>query len=250
MISQIKHIIEQIPPISLEEMDSVKLLNRTDTKYVFSASKLPKILEEIQDKYSILYINNTPFQSYKTIYFDTQNNDMYLAHQNGWSNRFKIRHRTYLSTQAQYLEIKLKTNKGRTVKKRTKFSIDKDLKEANEFLLKNCPYKGEDLKYRLLVDYTRLTLVDIKNGERATIDIDLRVTDYNTKKQTDFTHVCIVELKRDGNANNSNMQEILKKYRIFQKSMSKYSIGYAATNDTLKKNRFKKKLRYIEKLKK
>ena len=249
MINKIEHIISAIKPISLEEMDSVKLLNRTDTKYVFPSSKLPDILHEIATKYTILYINNTPYQRYKTIYFDTKDSQMYLAHQNGWSNRFKIRHRTYLSTQAQYLEIKLKTNKGRTIKKRTKFLIEKDLCEANEFLMKHSPYKGEDLQFKLLVDYTRLTLVDIENGERATIDIDLKVTNCETKEEKDFSHICIIELKRDGNANNSNMQIVLRKHRIFQKGMSKYSIGCAAADSTIKKNRFKKKLRYIEKLK-
>jgi hypothetical protein len=33
---------------------------------------------------------------------------MYMSHQNGKLNRYKIRHRTYLSTNAEFLEIKLK----------------------------------------------------------------------------------------------------------------------------------------------
>jgi hypothetical protein len=63
----------------------------------------------------------------------------------------------------------------------------------------------------------------------------------------DFSHVCIIEL----NVINQHLTLIaivLLKHRVFQRGMSKYSIGTAAIYD-IKKNRFKKKLRFIEKLK-
>jgi len=249
MNQKIKDIVSKMKSISLEEMDSVKLLNRVDSKYLMNASKLPDILNEISDKYSILYINETPYQDYKTIYFDTNECQMYYAHHNGKSNRYKVRHRTYLSTNSEFLEIKFKTNKGKTFKKRIIFPYSHDLSDANEFLQLNTPFKGTQLFPKSLVEYTRLTLVNLEQGERATIDINVVVTNEVGTKSVDFSHVCIIELKRDSNGNNSIIQAALKKHRIFQKSMSKYSIGTAAVDSELKKNSFMNKLRYIEKLK-
>jgi len=248
-MSDLKNIVSKIRPISLSEMDSVKLLNRTDTKYLFESAKLPNILNEIASDYAILHIDNNPFQDYKTIYFDTKDCDMFYAHQKGKCNRYKIRHRTYLSSNDEFLEIKFKNNKGRTFKKRIAFPLENGLSQADDFLLKNSPFIGAQLIERTLVKYTRLTLVDLVRGERATVDVNLSITDCDTNESVDFSHICIIELKRDKSSSSSPMQEALKKFRVFSKSMSKYSIGTAAINPDIKINRFKKKLRFLEKLK-
>lgn len=249
MVADIAHIVQTIKPISLDEMDSVKLLNRTDTKYVFDIRKLPAILTDIRESYAVLHVADNPFQDYRTIYFDTYNDSMYLAHQNGKLNRYKIRHRTYLSTNLQFLEVKFKNNKGRTAKKRIKFPFSEDLSEANEFLQKKSPFTAQNLRCKSLVEYTRLTLVDIERGERATVDYNLKITNWENKEVVDFSHICIIELKRDKSNANSTMQTALRKHRVFKQGMSKYTVGTAAAYKDIKKNRLKKKLRFIDKLK-
>ncbi len=249
MLDEIQHIVDAMRPISLDEMDSVKLQNRTDTKYVFSSKQLPAVLSAIAPKYAVLHINNTPYQDYKTVYFDTSNDQMYIDHQNGKLNRYKVRHRTYLSTGAEFLEVKFKNNKRRTKKKRVSFPASAPLTEASIFLEKNCPYAATDLFPKTVVEYTRLTLVDLIHGERCTVDTNLMVTNYKTGEKADFSHICIIELKRDKCSSVSYMQSALLKNRIFKRGMSKYAIGTAVVYKNIKKNRFKKKLRYIEKLK-
>lgn len=108
MTLNIQNIVSQIKPISLEEMDSVKLLNRTDTKFVFEANKLPLLLEDAKELYCALNIDNNPFQGYRTIYYDTKDKYMYHIHQTGRANRYKVRHRTYLSSGDGFLEVKFK----------------------------------------------------------------------------------------------------------------------------------------------
>ncbi|MCQ2960151.1 MAG: polyphosphate polymerase domain-containing protein [Bacteroidales bacterium] len=249
MADIVRNIIDAMRPISLDEMDSVKLLNRTDTKYVFRRSQLPDVLAEIAQNYAVLHINGTPYQNYKTTYFDTVNDQMYIDHQNGKLNRYKIRHRTYLSTGAEFLEIKYKNNKRRTKKKRISFPIANPLTEANSFIRNNSPYSGEDLSPKTLVEYTRLTLVDLVHGERCTVDTNLKITNCVSGEEADFSHICIIELKRDKTSAVSYMQGSLLKNRIFRCGMSKYAIGTAVTYKNIKKNRFKKKIRFIEKLK-
>ena len=249
MNNEISHIISQMQPISLEEMDSVKLLNRTDTKFLFQISKLPTILSEVKDAYRVLHVEQNPFQAYSTIYYDTIDKKMYHIHQNGKANRYKVRHRTYGSSGIAFLEVKFKNNKKVTFKKRIKYDISQGLENAQEFLQKHSPFSWNELEPTSQVNYTRVTLVSLTHGERITVDWNLQVSNEDTGKNVDFSHICIVELKREKGKSNTEMAKALKKYRVFKKSMSKYAIGTAASSDDVRLNRFKRKLRYIDKLK-
>ena len=55
---------------------------------------------------------------YKSLYYDTEDWKFYLDHHNGRVNRNKIRFREYVGSKLTFLEIKLKNNKGKTIKKR------------------------------------------------------------------------------------------------------------------------------------
>jgi hypothetical protein len=245
----LKHIISNFKPISLKEMDSVKLMDRTDTKFVFEISKLPQLLKEVQNSYAVLHVEDNPFQEYETIYFDTNDKRMYHIHQNGKANRYKVRHRTYISSGIAFLECKFKNNKKVTFKKRIPYDISQGLEHSEEFLQKHTPFHWHELSPYSLVYYKRITLVNLNAGERITIDIDLSVTNIETRRKVSFSHMCIIELKREKGKSKTEMADALRRNRIFQKSMSKYAIGTAASSEEVKINRFKKKLRLIEKLK-
>ena len=92
----IENLINQFNPISLKKMDGVKLLNRVDTKFVCSVIKLSNILKDLIGKYEILEINNRRIMSYQTKYYDTPDFKMFIAHQNGKLNRYKVREREYI----------------------------------------------------------------------------------------------------------------------------------------------------------
>ena len=76
-------ILQAFEPISLSEMESVKLMNRIDTKYAVSRKVLPSILEAAQADYFVQEIDgdanlctNTrvlplPGPAATTIYFDS-----------------------------------------------------------------------------------------------------------------------------------------------------------------------------------
>ncbi len=98
-------------------MESVKLMNRIDTKFCIHKKHLPFLLNSISDYYYYaLEIDKSQLTPYKTIYFDTKNRDSYKAHHNEKLNRIKLRRRIYLKTNTSFFEIKKKTNKGRTIK--------------------------------------------------------------------------------------------------------------------------------------
>lgn len=246
---ELEHIISGFKPITLKEMDSVKLMNRTDTKFIFELKKLPKLLQEVQDSYAVLHVENNPFQEYETVYYDTNDKKMYHIHQNGKVNRYKVRHRTYLSSGIAFLECKYKNNKKVTFKKRIPYDISQGLEHAEEFLQKHTPFHWNELFPNSIVYYKRITLVNLHAGERITIDIDLSVTNHESGKKIHFSHLCIIELKREKGKSKTEMAHALLRNRIFKKSMSKYAIGTAASSDEVRVNRFKRKLRLIDKLK-
>ena len=60
MNQDILNKLNKFMPISLAEMDGVKLMDRTDTKFIFNIAHLSEILEEATNYYKILHcITNT-----------------------------------------------------------------------------------------------------------------------------------------------------------------------------------------------
>lgn len=117
-MDDLNKILAAFDPVSLDEINEVKLMSRIDRKYWFHISKLNEFLEMALPYYHILEINGQRLMEYETEYFDTTDNQMYLYHHRRELPRHKIRLRKYLSTETGFLEVKLKTNKKLTVKSR------------------------------------------------------------------------------------------------------------------------------------
>lgn len=232
-------------------MDSVQLLNRTDTKYVLSMNQLLEILNDISNEYSILEIKGNRLNSYKTLYFDTADRLFYLNHHNGKPNRYKVRMRKYVDSGLCFLEIKYKS-KGRTDKKREKIKdFDFELSTQKNELVERILKKPMALEPILWNSFSRITLVNKKEKERLTLDLDLNFESYsNDSNKIELDFLAIAEVKQENINRNSIFVKKAKELGIRSSSMSKYCVGMALLNDTLKSNRFKSKILNIEKLNK
>ena len=246
-MNKIREIVNEFESTSLKEMDNVKLMNRTDTKFIFNVDKLPCILEQAKEKYKVLQINDERILDYKTQYFDTKNFDLYIKHQNKKLNRYKFRQREYLISDISFFEVKFKSNKGRTIKKRikTKGLQRKLTTEFVDFIRDNTPFSGTEFDTSVLNKFSRITLVHKKDSERITIDINLEYELNGNRAELPF--LCIAEVKREG-YNVSDFISILKENRVYTQSMSKYSIGVLLLNKDLKYNNFKEKLLTLKKI--
>ena len=60
MTEGINKFLQELEPISLKEMDKVALMNRTDTKFIFSIPTLVDTLSKIKKHYFALEINKKP----------------------------------------------------------------------------------------------------------------------------------------------------------------------------------------------
>ena len=241
-------ILSDFAPISLEQMSGVKLMNRTDTKFVTNRTKLYQLLKLAQQDYYIQEIDGERNLEYDTTYFDTRAFDMYNQHQWGHTNRQKIRFRTYCISGLQFMEVKTKNNHGRTKKKRIEVTDMNVLeKQKYDFLSKHLRYGADTLQPALNNHFSRITLVNKGKTERLTIDSSLSFHNLQSNKSIDMGDLVIIELKRDGLVS-SPVLDMLRQLRIHPHGFSKYCMGSALTNPQLPTNRFKRKLIEVRKI--
>lgn len=252
MDNQILSLLNEMKPISLDEMSSIRLMNRLDTKYVASKQQLVQLLGLLKDKYYVQQIKDMRICPYRTTYFDTEDHKMYMQHHNKHANRLKVRVRTYLSDgDLTFLEVKRKNNKKRTKKKRMEVeSLEGCARTegAEEFLRKKT--KGMEFKdlHPVVQNYfQRITLVNYGKTERLTIDFNVQFTNFETGLYRDTDNLVIIELKRDGNIF-SPVCSILRDIHVHPSGFSKCCIGMALTDKSLKQNNFKERLHYIERV--
>lgn len=243
----------QLPPITLEEMSGIKLMNRTDTKFVATAAQLHGFLLAVKGKYFIQEINGKRIASYHTTYFDTPDYQMYRMHHCGRKVREKIRVRTYMDSDDTFLEVKNKNNHGRTKKKRIPIQgvdmIASELDTITPFMAKHAWYAINEVSPVIENWFNRITLVNYGKTERLTIDFNLKFHHLKSGMHDELQRVAIIELKRDGNVPSPALA-LLRDLRIKRSGFSKYCIGSARTNKLLKSNNFKERLTMIDKYEK
>lgn len=244
--------IEALRPITLDEMDSVKLLNRIDTKYLTNEAGLVSVLRDAAAAgYRALVVEGKKVSRYTSVYYDTAGLRMFLDHHNRRLVRQKVRTRTYVESGQTFLEIKRKNNHGRTKKKRMEipqaelmdFRADAT---ACDYLAAKSWFTVDQLSPVLDTRFRRITLVNPAKTERLTIDMALCFTNFRTGHETSLQDAVIIELKQDGRAE-SQMKGILLDNRIKPMRISKYCIALTLTDPSAKSGRFKEKVRRVEK---
>jgi hypothetical protein len=240
--------VTQFEPISLAEMESVKLMNRTDAKFLIPLKTLPAILEDLRPHYRLLEVNGHRLADYETLYFDTESLQLYHEHQSGRLNRYKIRQRNYVQSNLIFTEVKFKNNKGRTIKTRVRQQqLPGNELEENVlgFLMQKTPFDPADLQPVLWVDYTRLTLVSRTTSERLTLDLNL--TFRNDHLQKSYEKVVVAEVKQES-LKHSFFLDLMKQYKLREGAISKYCLGIMSLYKSVKHNRFKLKFNHLQKI--
>jgi len=255
-------ILNHYEPITLDEMKDIRLMNRIDTKFVTTVPVLEKLLDIARDDYFVQETGGLRISPYYTMYFDTDDCAMYNRHEVGHLSRQKIRIRSYVDAGLNFLEVKTKNNHGRTKKKRMameqfdalnpRHDIRFERQDAehvayDDFIRTWLKYDPTTLTCQLENRFDRITLVNKGKTERLTIDTNLRFHNITTDACRSMDDIVIIELKRDGNLPSPILGRLLE-LRIHPHGFSKYCIGSALTNEVLRRNRIKPRLRSIEKI--
>lgn len=243
-------LLQEMPPITLDEMSGIRLMNRTDTKFLANKALLLEVLKLAKDDYYVQEIQQKRIARYRTTYWDSENYQFFRMHQAGRKPRTKVRVRTYEDSDGlTFLEVKKKDNHGKTKKKRIEVRSQTEVFESggDEFVTKKVGQSLHNFHPCLQNYFKRITLVNKGKTERLTIDFDIDYTNFDTNKLDNSDQLVIIELKRDGRVF-SPIKDILLKLRIKPHGYSKYVIGSYMTNPNLKANRLKIKMRSIRKI--
>lgn len=244
-------ILHRYQGISLDDLSRAPLMNRTDEKFAFHLTDLPDILERMMPFYDVLNIDGKVIFAYTSQYFDNEEYRFFMDHHRGIPHRFKVRIRTYLDTNASFLEVKEKI-KGRTDKKRISISGFQDHfeGEAQHFLAQRLQ-EDIHLKPVMVNSYRRITLVNKTSEERLTIDFDITNGTLDRPVQTEqsLSAVVIAELKQPKLDRQSPFYQLMKERRIRPFRISKFCFGMMDLyGQAIKSNKFKTKRLFIDKL--
>ncbi len=175
METELNNCLNLFRKTSLKALEKIDLMERTDIKFVFPASLLPKILEPLAGEFLILEIGETSMLQYNTIYFDTPDFRMYLDHHNGSLPRYKVRRRRYSGTGQIFLEVKKKSNKGVMKKRRIEISALTGPFSPQEevFIRANTPFLPSALSSVVSSSYKRITVISDSGREKCTFDTSI-----------------------------------------------------------------------------
>lgn len=239
--------IARFAPISLAEMDGVKLQDRNDTKYVFGQEQLAAVLERMLDEYRILEVGGVRGTAYRSLYLDTPDLRHYRDHHNSRTLRSKVRFREYVGSGLVYLEVKRKTGRGRTDKVRMLVkSIPDTLSPEQASFVASANGGQEVLVPSLWNHFTRYTFVHKRLPERLTMDLDLRFS--GPDGESPLGGIVVAELKQERIDRRSTFARIMRDMGIRPAGMSKYCVGMLMLHRPVKHNAFKPVLRMLERI--
>jgi hypothetical protein len=248
MLPELNSLLGGFEITRLEDMKQIAFNERIDIKYFFSLKLLPWLISEIDSNYRILQVENTLIQPYKTVYYDTPSLKLYLDHHNGKLNRYKLRKRLYIANNISFAEIKFKSNKGITFKKRvsTDQNLDVLSKEDRIFFGKNTDLQADELHAQATNYFNRITLVSKSEKERITMDFNLRLE--RNGMEANLGNLVIAEVKKLRTEPVTLMELKLHELGIKSSSFSKYCTAIAMIEENTKNNNFKIKVREYKKV--
>ncbi len=203
-----------------------KLMKRTDTKFVFPSILLPAILDNLSPTYRILEVdNNVRLQHYQTLYFDTPDFQLYQQHHNGQRDRFKLRVRSYLNSEINYLEVKKKDNHNVTRKSRveTPYPLNGQSSDIQSFLKTTFPMSNLPMVPKITNQFYRISLVNRLGAERLTLDLNLRF--FSPSSTFSIPGIVIAEIKQPHLSLQSPFVAEMRHAGYRPTQFSKYCIG-------------------------
>jgi hypothetical protein len=242
------NLTNAFPEASWADVQNTELLRRFDRKFVLRTDQLESVLGAIVGKYRLLPSAGHPLATYNTTYFDTPELFMFTQHARGRRPRFKVRIRHYPERCLSFLEIKRKTNRGETAKKRVELTYGQDeIVAANyDFVHKHTKLDPASLRPILSTHFKRLTLIEPLLGERVTSDVFLSFKSGAVSRE--MQGVVVAEVKQADAMSRSAVVDALRAIGARPRSFSKYSFGVALCGLSTRIGTFRPGLRMIERL--
>jgi len=245
LLEQIEKVLTPFERLGLNDFGDSRFAERRDRKFPCHISQIAEIIEGLDGFYDLITPNDETISTIGTLYFDTPEYDFYKEHQRGKAIRKKVRFRKYPDTETSFLEVKMKSVKGLTLKERvlSNFESDEISQEMRAFLEENGVTSSTKLEPVLEVNYRRFSFISKDRVERFSIDFEV---EYSNRNGTgNFGELAVFEVKQP-NLKTSPIIKKLRANRIREASLSKYCLSLSALIPELKSNRFKPALRSLQ----
>jgi len=241
--------VNQLESVSLQDLDSVSLLNRIDSKYTLPVSTLNEVVACLKDNYYVLEIDGKRVFTYENNYFDTPDLQFYRDHHNGYLSRMKVRCRRYVESDLSFFEIKKKEKINRTNKHRV--TIEEMPDQLDEYQVKAVRDRSRkelrELELILKNNFNRITFVNRQFTERVTLDFNLMFQ--NDDRKIGLEEIVIFEVKQSKSDSSSAITTFFKQKNFKQQSFSKYVYGVINLKPSVKQNNFKPLIKTVSNLK-
>jgi hypothetical protein len=176
MLRSLATPLDALAPIGLDELDACAALHdRVDVKYVGRLDMLDALVTHLAATHRALEIDGRRSFAYSTTYFDTPDLRCYRDHLQRRRRRYKCRLRRYVDAGLDVLEVKRKSARGETLKRRLPLDAAPAALEGEllAFVVASGAHDAEDLRPTLRMAFERMTLVAPDRGERLTCDVGL-----------------------------------------------------------------------------
>ncbi len=157
---------------------SGELQQRYEIKYVLTSDSAIRLVEALPAHWRVLEVERRRFTAYRSTYFDDRQFSLFQDHIKERRFRYKIRTRRYGDDPYEMLEIKLRTGRGATDKRRVERNgvLGSELTDAEHRWIADTVFRTyrlrglPPLQRSLGLNYTRRTMFNPTTGERLTID--------------------------------------------------------------------------------
>jgi len=253
----LQSMLREFTTISLDQLNSsMSFLERIEAKYLLNLKQLDKVLEALQDKFYVLTINDVCIFTYDNIYMDTKDYLFYKQHEQGESQRLKVRTRHYVdSGNLVYFEMKLK--EGKLLRKfrypcglEGHGEMTKDAVRFYSSLAQSLglTYAKETLFPSIQTKCKRITLCSKESDERITIDFDVELNDLRDEKGNWMKLGNVVIMESKSRTENGYSKKLMKKMKVKEAGgCSKYCLGIYYFGRMQSHDKFKDTINFINK---
>ncbi len=233
---------DSLIPVALTELNQAQLHDRVESKVILAEVDLPEAIERLAGEYRVMEHEDSRVQRYRNDYFDTSDLRNYHEHHNQNGRRVKVRYLSLIHSDLTFFEVKRSIH-GRTVKeRRASCPSQQELSPADAtFFFRTTGLRPSLLQPSVSISYDRILLVKQDLSERVTVDINLEFAHGGNVATAPGLAIC--EFKQPRLDLRSPAIEALdRRPQMF----SKYCIGLASCDSSLRRNRFKKVFRNLE----
>lgn len=234
--------VQMMGPVTLTELDQAQLHDRVESKMILAHVDVAQGLQRLANNYRVMEHDGERFQQYRNDYFDTRDRRNYHEHHNRNGRRIKVRYRTYVNSDLTFFEVKRSIH-GRTVKERRKSVVPTGSLTPHDaaFFFKKTGWRPSLLVPAVTITYDRILLVKQDFSERVTIDMNLKFAQHGVRSEAAGLVICEFKQPR------LNLRSpAMEAFDQRPQSFSKYCMGLASCDPSLRRNRFKKVFRSLD----